>query len=236
LFQVAYTYAKSINETDTQRGTLDLLDRRFGRGLSADDVPHRFVASWIYELPFARGTNGWVGALLDGWSIGGIAAFQSGTPITVLNPFDTTGDGGALRTFADLGEPFQQVDPRRNDGRAFNPGAFVPFGDPETGFNLATDFRRGTAGRNQVRMHNGINNWDLVLAKKTRLWDETKILEFRLEAFNAFNHTQFTTVDTNLDRIVRDDSGAIDPVRSTFGKFTGARESRVLQLGLRFSF
>ena len=224
LFQVAYTYAKSINETDTQRGTLDLLDRRFGRGLSADDVPHRFVASWIYEIPFARGHDGWVGALLDGWSIGGIAAFQSGTPITVLNPFDTTGDGGALRTFADLGEPFQQIDPRRNDSRAFNPGAFVPFGDPETGFNLATDFRRGTAGRNQVRMHNGINNWDLVLAKKTRLWDETKILEFRFEAFNAFNHTQFTTVDTNLDRIVRDDSGAIDPLRARSGS-SPAREN-----------
>ena len=236
LFQVAYTYAKAINETDTQRGVLDRLDRRAARGLSGDDVPHRLVASWIYDLPFARKLGGPLGTVLNGWSIGGIAVFQSGTPITVLNPFDTTGDGGALRSFADLGEPFRNIDPRKNDGRAFNPGSFVAFGDPDTGFDLATDFRRGTAGRNQVRVHNGANNWDLVLTKKTRLWSETKALELRFEAFNAFNHTQFTTVDTNVDRIVRDASGQIDASKSTFGKFTGAAESRVLQLGVRFSF
>jgi outer membrane receptor protein involved in Fe transport len=236
LFQVAYTYSKSINETDTQRGLLDLIDRRFGRGLSADDIPHRFVASWIYDIPFARKLGGPIGKALDGWQIGGIAVFQSGTPITVLNLFDTIGTGGALRSFADLGEPFERIDPRKNDGRAFNPGAFVAFGDPEQGFDLATDFRRGTSGRNQVRINNGVNNWDLVLTKKTRLWTESKLLELRFEAFNAFNHTQFTTVDTNLDRIVRGGDGQIDPTRSTFGKFTGARESRVLQLGVRFSF
>ena len=61
-------------------------------------------------------------------------------------------------------------------------------------------------------------------------------MELRFEAFNAFNHTQFTTVDTNVDRIVRDSSGQIDASKSTFGKFTGAAESRVLQLGVRFSF
>ena len=236
LFQVAYTFSKSINETDTQRGLLDRIDRRFNRGLSNDDVPHRLVASWIYDLPFARKLHGPAGAILGGWSLGGIAIFQSGTPISVGNPFDTTGDGGALITFADLGGPFVHTDPRRTDGRAFNPDAFVAFGDPDEGFDLATDFRRGTSGRNQVRVHNGINNFDFVLTKKTRLWTETKMLELRLEAFNAFNHTQFTTVDTNLNRIVRDSSGNIDPSKSTFGKFTGARESRVLQLGMRFTF
>ena len=222
LFQVACTYAKSINETDTQRGVLDLIDRRFSRGVSGDDVPHRLVASWIYDLPFARKIGGPLGMALKGWSIGGIATFQSGTPITVLNPADTTGDGGALKTFADLGAPFRTVDPRKNDSRAFNADAFVGFGEDPT-FKLARDFRRGTSGRNQVRVHNGVNNWDLVLAKKTRLWSETKALELRIELFNVFNHTQFTTVDANVDS-------------NTFGKFTGAAESRVLQLGVRFAF
>jgi len=91
-YGLAYTYSKSINETDTQRGVLDLLNRRAARGLSADDVPHRLVASWIYDLPFARKIGGPLGAVLNGWSVGGIATFQSGTPITVFNPFDTTGD------------------------------------------------------------------------------------------------------------------------------------------------
>ncbi|HEU4391025.1 MAG TPA: hypothetical protein VFV34_24680, partial [Blastocatellia bacterium] len=236
LFQFAYTWSKSITETESQRGTLDLLNRGANRALSSQDAPHRLTASWIYDLPFGRGYSGALQRLVGGWSIGGIATFQSGTPFTVTNPFDTTGDGGAILSFADLGAALRSVDPRKNDGRAFNADAFSAFGDPEQGFDLATDFRRGTSGRNQFRLNNGVNNWDLVLAKKTRLWSETTGLEFRLEAFNAFNHTQFTTADTNLNDIVRDSSGNIDPLRSTFGKFTNARESRVLQLGLRFSF
>ena len=61
------------------------------------------------------------------------------------------------------------------------------------------------------------------MTKKTRLWSETSGLELRFEAFNAMNHTQFTTLNLNLS----------DP---NFGKFTTARESRVIQLGARFSF
>jgi outer membrane receptor protein involved in Fe transport len=225
LFQLAYTWSKSISEVDTQRGQLDLLDRTATRALSSDDVPHRFVASWIYDLPFARDLDGFSGKLLDGWSVGGIATFQSGTPITILNPFDTTGAGAAIVSFADIGAPFRTLDPRENDGRAFNADAFRIFGDPDQGFDLATQFRRGTAGRNQFRAPNGINNWDLILTKKTKLWNELSNLELRFEAFNAFNHTQFTVVDTNLT-----------PTNQNFGKFTAARESRVIQLGARISF
>jgi hypothetical protein len=68
-------------------------------------------------------------------------------------------------------------------------------------------------------------------------------LELRFEAFNALNHTQFTTVDLNLGSaatcqvvagaVVGDCNRAQNP---NFGKYTGARESRVIQLGARFSF
>jgi hypothetical protein len=63
-FQLAYTYSKSINDADTQRGGLDILDRKFGRGLSADDIPHRFVGSFIYEFPFFNNTKGLTWQLL----------------------------------------------------------------------------------------------------------------------------------------------------------------------------
>jgi hypothetical protein len=153
----------------------------------------------------------------------------------VANPFDTTGTGGAILSLADLGAPYQSFDPRESGGRAFNPDAFVAFGAP-TAAGAFTELRRGTSGFSQYRLPNGVNNWDLILSKKTRLWSETTGLELRFEAFNAFNHTQFTTVDTNLLNIVRDASGNIDLSRSAFGKFTNARESRVIQLGARFSF
>jgi outer membrane receptor protein involved in Fe transport len=222
LFQVAYTFSKSISEVDTQRGQLDLLDRRFGKSRSSDDVPHRFVTSVIYDLPLGNHSEGFTKKMLSGFSVGGIYTYQSGTPFSVFNTFDEAGTDAVL-TYADLGAPFQLLDPRTNDRQAFNANAFRAFADPAAGFNVATQFRRGTSGPNMFRAGNTVNNFDLIVAKKTQLFSETSNFEIRFEAFNALNHTQFTTLDTTLSS-------------STFGKYTGARESRVVQLGGRFTF
>ena len=226
LFQVAYTFSKSMNDVDTQRGLLDLVNQRLGKALSSDDVPHRFVASFIYDLPISKTLgidNGAAKRVLDGWSFGGIYTYESGTPFSVTNAFDELGTSGLI-SFADLGAPFTQLNPQTNDRRAFNADAFKNFLDPSTpGYNLATQFRRGTSGRNQFRSGNTINNWDLILSKKTKLWSESTGLELRFEAFNALNHTQFTTLNTSI-------------TSATFGRYTAARESRVIQIGGRFSF
>jgi carboxypeptidase family protein/TonB-dependent receptor-like protein len=229
VFQTAYTFSKSISDSDQLRSNLDLLDRSLGRGLSADDIPHRFVTSALYDLPFARNANGIFKTLFGGFGVGGIVTFQSGTPFSVNNPSDTVGTGGGILSFADLGAPFTYADPRETDSRAFNIDAFRSFN-----VNLAQSFRRGTSGPNQFRARNGINNWDLILSKKTPLGSEVRNLELRFEAFNAFNHTQFgpeagTTgsgIDLNLNNVSR----------GTFGKFISAREARVIQLGARISF
>ena len=235
LFQLAYTFSKSMNDVgDSSRGNLDLVDRRFGRSLSDDDVPHRLVGSFIYDLPFARSFDGARKVLLDGWSLGGIVTLSSATPFSVPNPVDTTGicsstGRGGCYSFADLGNAFTELEPRENAERAFNADAFRAVGLPGSGFVLARDFRRGTAGRNQFRAGNAINNVDFVLIKKTGLGGERANLELRFEAFNAFNHAQFVNnVTTPLNVNLLDTAG--------FGKFTGTRESRVIQLGARISF
>ncbi|HEV2761858.1 MAG TPA: TonB-dependent receptor [Pyrinomonadaceae bacterium] len=237
LFQAAYTWSKSINEAESIRGGLDRLDRRAGRGLSDDDRPHAFVGSFIYDLPFFKNTgNGFLRRALGGFSIGGIATFQSGTPFSVFNNFDETVGSGGIVSFADLGpNGFQQADPHTQDRRAFNVNAFRSFCDPAA-VVPATCARRGTTGRNQFRLGNDINNFDFIFSKKTQLWSESTYLELRFEAFNAFNHTQFTTVNANLNNVVLNADGTPDPVRSGFGRFTAARESRVIQLGARLQF
>jgi hypothetical protein len=242
LFQVAYTWSKSISDSDTLRDTLDLVERAEGKSISAQDIPHRFTATALYDLPFFKSGNGVVRTFLGGWNVGGIYSYQSGTPFTVTNPFDTVGTGGGVLMNADLGAPFQLLDPRENNGRAFNIDAFRRIGAPNAGFVLSRDFRRGSAGFNQFRLGNNINNLDLILAKNTRIGERMN-LELRFEAFNAMNHTQFTTVDLNLGSaatctvaagVTTGDCGrASNP---NFGKYTGARESRVIQLGARFSF
>jgi hypothetical protein len=232
LFQAAYTFSKSLNEGDSQRAVLDVINRRASKGYSADDVPHRFVVSTLYDLPFARTASGWAQRLFGGFSIGGIATFQQGTPFSVGNPAGTVGTEGIV-SFADVANPLRLVDARKNERRAFNADAFVPVTLPA---DLTGVFRRGTAGRNQYRAANGVNNFDLIVSKNTRLWNETSRLELRFEAFNAFNHTQFTNLDTNINNIVRDTTGAIDATRSSFGKYTAARESRIIQLAARIWF
>ncbi len=228
LFQGGYTFSKLITDSDELRSNLDLLDRSMTRGLSPNDVPHRFVGSFIYDLPFGKTGSRVVRTLFGGYGFGGIVTFQSGSPFNVNNPFDTVGTGGGVTSFADLGTSFQQVDPRENDTRAFNTDAFSSFGDPANGFVLSRDFRRGTAGNNQFRLQNGLNNWDMILTKKTPLYGDRANLELRFEAFNVFNHTQFNDVDTNLLNTI--------PTRNTFGNFTSAREARIIQLGARVSF
>lgn len=235
-FQLAYTWSKNISDADSQRGSLDLLDRSFGRSLSSLDSPHRFVGNFLWEIPFWKSTTGVTNRLVDGWGVGAIATFQSGTPFSVGNLFDTLGTGGGVFSFADNGAPFVLMDPRANDSRAFNVDAFRAFGNPADGFVLATDFRRGTSAANEHRLNNGINNWDIIVSKKTRLWGESSNLEIRFEAFNAFNHTQFTAIDLNLGSIVLDANGNPDPLKSSFGKYTGAAESRVIQLAARINF
>lgn len=232
-FQVSYTFSKSLTDADSQRGQLDLLDRRFGWGLSSDDKPHRFVVSGLYDLPFFRNTSGFAKRLLDGWSLGGIYTYQSGDLITVGNFFDSTGTGGAILSFADIGSPFTALNGVENDRLGFNQNAFVSVNCGTSFNNFAacgpTGFRRGTSGINQFRLDNPQNNVDAVLVKKIKLFGERNNLELRAEAFNLFNTTMFTTINlsTNLN------TTTLNP---NFGRYTDTRESRVLQIAARLNF
>ena len=240
-FQLAYTFSKSLADTDTQRINIDILDQRAGWGRSIDDHPNRFAASFIYELPFFRNTNGFTRRLADGWSIGAIYTYESGDVFSVLNPLDTSGVGNGITGFADIGLPYTQIDPRSNNLRAFNADAFViadcrvlnSSGIAVTGQNFdrcinadGTKGRRGTSSRNQFRLNNPTNNWDAILAKKIKLFSESNNLELRLEAFNLFNTTRFTTADLNLRT-----SG-----NPNFGTYTAAAQGRIIQLGARLNF
>jgi hypothetical protein len=245
LYQLAYTWSKSINNADTQRGGLDIIDRSIGRGLSGDDVPHRFVASFIYELPFFKNTTGIVNRLAHGWGINGIYTYQSGNLIGVANVDDNLGAGGGIVSGADLGsEVFTTLDPQSNDRYGFNPASFQNL-DCGTNYDNFADcgpngFRRGTSTGLNFRLDNPVNNFDLALVKKTRLFNERNILELRLEAFNAFNKTQFTTINTNLNNLIYntpgDPASGVNTTATTFGRYTNTREARIIQLGARLTF
>jgi len=174
---------------------------KLDRGLSDFHRAHRltFVYLWVVPGP-SRGL--WKHAL-GGWSVAGITSFQSGAPFTVINGLDRNGDGVPTNDRPDMGNP----NPPRN-GRAVVAPAFGPqscptgYRNPDTGacVNPRDVFwvegrglpNASTVGRNTL-LTGGVNNFDLSLFKSFSI-GERKRLEFRWEAFNAFNHPQFTQV------------------------------------------
>src|SRR5215813_5498407 len=106
-FLTAYTASKSISGPNDIGGQVgggnfigapqDIFNLRADRSVSGFDVPHRFVQTVLYDVPFFRGTQGAKRALLDGWQISTIVTLQSGFPAPVTNNVDTTDTGISSR-------------------------------------------------------------------------------------------------------------------------------------------
>jgi hypothetical protein len=82
------------------------------------------------------------------------------------------------------------------------------------------------------KLPSGTNNWDLSLLKSFVVYRERARIEFRAEAYNAFNHTQYTTLDTTA----RFNPATGAHSNATFGQVTAAASPRIMQLALRFLF
>jgi len=220
-FSAAYTYGKSLDQSSNIGEEVNPFNPSLSYALSSFDVKHNFVLSYEYQLPFDR----YLGAnrLTQGWSISGITRFASGFPITVINNGDNsligTNPNGINNSSIDEpdyngGSLHLNHNPRSNGNNYFDTSVFS--------MNAL-----GTPGTSKRRFFYGpgADNFDLALAKNLRL-AETKSLLFRVEAFNVFNHTQFTgpsSVDGNIGS-------------STFGNAISAAPPRVLQGALKFNF
>jgi outer membrane receptor protein involved in Fe transport len=215
-FSVSYVWGKvidyqsSVNFSGETRPQ-DAFSLNDVRGLAAFDVRHRIVANYTYDLPFFQNQRGVLGYALGGWRLVGIVSGQTGGPITAFDSVDRTTRG------LNADRPDQIADP--NDGprtpqQWFNTAAFVrlPANSP----------RSGTAGRNTI-IGPGLVQTDLSLIKLFRLWEGHQV-QFRFEAFNAANRTNFFNPLTNIS------------APQTFGVIQGARPARILQLALKYQF
>ncbi|HEU0184269.1 MAG TPA: hypothetical protein VFS27_03085 [Blastocatellia bacterium] len=211
-FLAHYTFSKTVTDrVNTDRGDWQW-NRNLGRGEADFSHPHRFVSATTYETPWGKNLPSPLKSLLWGWRVSAITVFESGNALTVFN------DQSSARDFEPnmpnlVGNP-NLPRGRRTFLRYFDTGAFA---DPGAD-------RKGAAGPGIVRGP-GINNWDISLAKVFRPTEKLS-LEFRGDMFNAFNHTQWSGVDTDF-------STAGD---SKFGRITDAREPRIAQLSLNISF
>jgi hypothetical protein len=240
--QSSYTFAKSEDTTqastffsDATNGTTSALPEfvpDYNKGPSDFDVRHNWVLSLTYELPFARGLTGIAARLLDGWSLSGIWTARSGQPLTVFvganrsrsqwNPSRGPGIGQDRPSYAPGFGPDSAV--TGNPERWFNPDAFVlqpagTFGNTGRGDFTGPDLR----------------TLDLSLTRQARwrLLGDTGRIDFRIEAFNILNRSNFGVPELRAFAGRSDD----EPVFATFGRISNTvTSSRQIQVGIRVAF
>lgn len=275
-FQSAYTFAKSIDNASGAGGGAGLSgvvntgavndsslilgdqnDPRANRGVSDFDRTHRFVSSYIWELPrpaFA-GRSRVRRLAFWNWQSSAIFTAMSGLPIDIAD----TG-AGSLYGLANGGNPLARASlvpgaSCRNAtldvpaGYFFNSTVFVrpivQAGQPiPSSGGLATAGAAGTdigdAGRNCLRGPRQVD-LDFALAKQFPV-SETRTFEFRAEFFNLLNHPNFANPISNLNALFAS-GGRIDPttgqviIAGDFGRvISTSNNPRIIQLALKFKF
>jgi hypothetical protein len=225
--QASYTFGNSkdtwsggqIGGSDFDNGAgsaTDWWDPEYEYGPSSYDIRHTLVVNAVYVLPFGAGRSGFVGSLIKGWQVGGVAQFSSGLPFTPLESYDQVGDGQSDDGVQKPNVTGAVSYPRTAD-QWFDPAAFsVP---------AAGVF--GNARRNSLRAP-GLKVADLSLFKNQQVGRFQT--QFRLEAFNAFNWVNLGLPNSTIFNA----SGVANP---TAGRITStSTPARQIQLGLKFMF
>jgi len=213
------------DNSEPGKGAQNIDCLRCERGPSLFDIPHRFSAQLLWTPNFSRG-NKWLTQAVNGWQLATILTKQSGRPFSVWNgaastaggDYNRDGGGGAVGGgFYDRpNAPAAGAINTSFDKKDFLNGLFLA-----SAFPAPTPGTSGTLGRNTFRgpKYTGV---DLSLARSFKIL-ESKQLQLRFEAFNAFNNVNLYLPNADLSL-------------GNFGKSTQAFEARTLQIGARFIF
>jgi hypothetical protein len=253
----AYTYSHSIDDSSdwNDSGFVDSYNLNAYRASSNFDERHIINIGYVYDLPFLKGKT-LTDKLLGGWQWSGITDIESGTPFSVYNegggsiPSDNAGVSNSFASagsYPDLvGNPSAGI-PQLPPGNApllYNPSAFA----------APTGLTFGNAGRNILR-NPWRTNFDMALLKHFAV-TESKYFEFRTEAFNVFNHREYSWLGGDAGSAADNANGSGITSANGVGCYGGANNSagdpscagngllqpnaahnpRILQLALKFIF
>jgi hypothetical protein len=212
------------------------------RAVAFNDTPQMLNLSGTYELPFGSGRNflnrkGFLNLLVGGWQLGGNFNATSGVPLGISGPCN------AITCRPDLvGDP-RAVPGGQNANHWINAAAFLPpFGGDQTFWanpNTSDDrwWQFGTAGPRLPGLRTpGFWNLDTSLGKQFHI-TETKYFDFRWEAFNALNHQNLGTPNTNycLPPAADGSTNLVNKSGCEFGRITNIQtDPRTLEFGLKF--
>ncbi len=217
----SYTYSKSLDQSAGLPEPVNPVNPSLSRGLSSFDMRHNFVASFHYEIPAVAAKERFH-EVWKGWAVAGIARFASGLPVTMLNNNDTSLLGTIPNGINNNGVDTPQWSGKSLSLNTDPRGGRAVFDASE--FSLPT---LGTMGNARRRFFSGpgMENFDATLSRRF-LVSDSRSLEFRIEAFNVMNHTQFfgaSAVEGNISR-------------GNFGQAVSAMPPRLMQIALRYEF
>jgi hypothetical protein len=231
-FGASYTFSKVLGVANAYSNSVSsYFNRRyFNYGPLSFDRSQVLKINYSYDLPDPGkairdgGARKVTSGVLGGWTLSGVTSFSSGAPFT---PTFTTTNGQNITGSTDSARITVVGDPNLPSSqqtiyKTFNTAAFVL--TPVGSFgNAAAGLLRGP----------GLQNWDVALKKDIRLrLLETGLLQLRAEAYNVFNHTNFTTVNSAAQ--FNPATGA--QTNANFGAYTAAAPGRILSFTLRFQF
>lgn len=250
-FGGSYTWGRAlgIGDDDPARVSFARPMHEWNYAVEAFNQDHSLVINYTWDIPGGSLRNPVLRGILGGWQLSGVNAFVSGewagVTLATTDGFDFTGgDGG---TGASLGGPNPLGGTFVNDGlRVVRPDVvgvvLLPRGQRNalTGWFNTAAFARpsgrgdyGDAPRHMMQRP-GVSNWDLSVFKNVGLGGG-RSMQFRVEAYNVLNHTQFQEINRNAQF---DASGV--QTNANFGTVIGVtsptRPARVVQMSLRFTF
>jgi hypothetical protein len=228
---LSYTFSKALDDGSAIRGPGNDFVPPNARCRACDygpadfNVPHRFVGSVLYTLPFGKGQaflnhGGVVNQIVGGWQVTTITTIQSGAA-TETSSYDSAGvvfspNGERLNCIAGV----DPVLPNPNQNGWYNPAAFS---NPVAG-------TFGNCGRDNLRGPKQVNI-DFSTIKDFRI-SERHSVQFRMEMFNAPNHVELGTPGS----VSWGGSSNVAPP-SNFGQITSTRASmRQIQFALKYNF
>ena len=223
MFGAAFTWSHLLGV-----GSFDpLVPNNDERNYGPQSIDRRKVATinYSYDLPkLGKALNNRaVAAVMDHWALSGVTTFSTGGPFT---PGFSTSPSLDITGSASEGARINVVsgcNPKSNVPAPlfFNPACFS---EPAVG-------TIGDAGVN-IMTNPGLNNWDATLSRSIPFGkNEKRSLRLQLQAFNAFNHTQFSSVNSGFTF-----NAAQTNTNLSIGKYTGAQSGRILSLAMHLYF
>jgi hypothetical protein len=227
--QGAYTFSHSISDVNDPlvaaagnrsfpRNSFDLAAEK---GASDFDIRHRGVINYIFEPNIGRGrdhlSQGFVGRVLEGWSLTGITTLQTGHPFDIFGNRDSNHTGLSARVTV-IGNTSQ---PSSADKTLTGP--------LRSGFKLTPYGQQPNLGKNTY-YGPGMVNFDVAVLKDNSLTERLK-LELRFEFFNVFNHAQFTQPGNAFAS-----PGTFGLSTSTISRPDGTTSARQIQVAAKIKF